>query len=237
MCASALASTASARCWWSGTRRASPSASPRASSAATTGSSSISRTAALAVRIFSSAPAASRSRSKASTSSASGTRREPWRWGRLAFNLARDHARERIQFGRPLCEFQGIQWKFAEMALELEAARLLLYRAAANADRGLPSAYETSLAKAYCNQAGFRAANEAVQVLGGPRVHRREHRRIMPAPHPRLDDRRRLDRDPEEPHRRVRLRSPVPAKAAPCRRSRLTRDTSPTRCSRRSRWR
>ncbi|HUN48852.1 MAG TPA: acyl-CoA dehydrogenase, partial [Stellaceae bacterium] len=87
--------------------------------------------------------------------------------GRLAFNIARDHAKERIQFGRALCEFQGIQWKFAEMALELEAAQLLLYRAAANADRGLPSAYETSLAKAYCNQAGFRAANEAVQVLGG----------------------------------------------------------------------
>ena len=41
------------------------------------------------------------------------------------------------------------------MALELEAAQLLLYRAAVNADRGLPSAYETSLAKAYCNQAGF----------------------------------------------------------------------------------
>ena len=87
--------------------------------------------------------------------------------GRLAFNIARDHARERHQFGRALCEFQGIQWKFAELALELEAAQLLLYRAAANADRSLPSAYETSLAKAYCNQAGFRAANEAVQVLGG----------------------------------------------------------------------
>ena len=51
--------------------------------------------------------------------------------------------------------------------MELEAAQLLLYRAAVNADKGLPSAYETSLAKAYCNQAGFRAANEAMQVLGG----------------------------------------------------------------------
>ena len=87
--------------------------------------------------------------------------------GRLAFEIARKHASERIQFGRPLCEFQGIQWKFAEVAMELEAAQLLLYRAAVNADKGLPSAYETSLAKAYCNQAGFRAANEAMQVLGG----------------------------------------------------------------------
>lgn len=87
--------------------------------------------------------------------------------GRLAFEIARKHATERIQFGRPLCEFQGIQWKFAEVAMELEAGQLLLYRAAVNADKGLPSAYETSLAKAYCNQAGFRAANEAMQVLGG----------------------------------------------------------------------
>lgn len=87
--------------------------------------------------------------------------------GRLAFEIARKHATERIQFGRQLCEFQGIQWKFAEVAMELEAGQLLLYRAAVNADKGLPSAYETSLAKAYCNQAGFRAANEAMQVLGG----------------------------------------------------------------------
>ena len=87
--------------------------------------------------------------------------------GRLAFEIARKHATERIQFGRQLCEFQGIQWKFAEVTMELEAGQLLLYRAAVNADKGLPSAYETSLAKAYCNQAGFRAANEAMQVLGG----------------------------------------------------------------------
>jgi alkylation response protein AidB-like acyl-CoA dehydrogenase len=87
--------------------------------------------------------------------------------GRHAFNIARAYALERKQFGRPLCEFQGLQWKFADMAMQLEAGQLLLYRAAVNADRGLPSAYETSLAKAFCNQAGFAAANEAVQILGG----------------------------------------------------------------------
>jgi alkylation response protein AidB-like acyl-CoA dehydrogenase len=86
--------------------------------------------------------------------------------GRYAFALARDHALTRTQFGRALCEFQGIQWKFAEMHTRLEAARLLLYRAAANGDRGLPSAEETSLAKLACNQAGFDAANEALQVMG-----------------------------------------------------------------------
>ena len=87
--------------------------------------------------------------------------------GRHAFELARAHALERRQFGRPLCEFQGIQWKFADAAMDLEAAGLLLYRAAVNADKGLPSAQDTALAKLACNRAGFAAANEAVQVLGG----------------------------------------------------------------------
>jgi len=87
--------------------------------------------------------------------------------GRFAFERAKEHAETRRQFGRTLSEFQGIQWKFADMALKLEAAQLLLYRAAVNADRGLPSAYETTLAKLACNQAGFDAANEAVQIMGG----------------------------------------------------------------------
>jgi hypothetical protein len=86
--------------------------------------------------------------------------------GRYAFNAARDYAGKREQFGRPLCEFQGLQWKFADMAIKLDSAQLLLFRAAANADRDLPSAYETAVAKAACNQAGFEAANEAVQIMG-----------------------------------------------------------------------
>jgi alkylation response protein AidB-like acyl-CoA dehydrogenase len=86
--------------------------------------------------------------------------------GRYAYNTARDYCLTREQFGRPLCEFQGLQWKFAEMAIKLEAAQLLLYRAATNADRGLPSAYETAVAKAACNQAGFEVSHEAVQAMG-----------------------------------------------------------------------
>jgi alkylation response protein AidB-like acyl-CoA dehydrogenase len=86
--------------------------------------------------------------------------------GRYAFSAARDYAAVRQQFDRPLCEFQGLQWKFADMAIKLESAQLLLYRAATNADRGLPSAYETSVAKAACNQAGFDVASEAVQIMG-----------------------------------------------------------------------
>lgn len=87
--------------------------------------------------------------------------------GRHAFTLAREHATTRRQFGRPLCEFQGLQWKFADMAVKLDAAQLLLYRAAVNADEnGLPDAYETAVAKAACNQTGYDVANEAVQVMG-----------------------------------------------------------------------
>jgi len=87
--------------------------------------------------------------------------------GRYAYEAARAWALERRQFGRLLCEFQGLQWKFADMKMKLDAAQLLLYRAAANADRGLPSAEETAIAKAYCNQAGFDVANESLQVMGG----------------------------------------------------------------------
>ena len=86
--------------------------------------------------------------------------------GRYAFERARAWALERKQFGKLLAEFQGLQWKFADMKMQLDAAQLLLYRAAANADRGLPSAEETAIAKAYCNQTGFNVANEALQVMG-----------------------------------------------------------------------
>jgi len=87
--------------------------------------------------------------------------------GRYAYEQARDWALQRKQFGRLLCEFQGLQWKFAEMKMKLDAGQLLLYRAAANADRGFPSAEETAIAKAFCNQAGFDVASEALQVMGG----------------------------------------------------------------------
>lgn len=87
--------------------------------------------------------------------------------GRHAYETARQHVTERAQFGRPLCEFQGLQWKFAEMTVKLEAAQLLLYRAAQDADaNGLPSAFDTAVAKLACNEAGFDVANEAMQAMG-----------------------------------------------------------------------
>jgi alkylation response protein AidB-like acyl-CoA dehydrogenase len=87
--------------------------------------------------------------------------------GRYAYDTAREWALTRRQFGRALAEFQGLQWKFADMKMRLDAGELLLYRAAANADRGMPSAEETAIAKAFCNQAGFEVASEALQVMGG----------------------------------------------------------------------
>jgi alkylation response protein AidB-like acyl-CoA dehydrogenase len=88
-------------------------------------------------------------------------------YGQYCFDAAREYATTRKQFGRPLCEFQGLQWKFADMKVKLDAARLLLYRAASNADRGLPSPDETTIAKLMCNQIGFDVANESLQVMGG----------------------------------------------------------------------
>ncbi len=87
--------------------------------------------------------------------------------GRYAYNQARLHTLTRKQFGKPLCEFQGVQWKFAEMATQLDAAQLLLYRAVRNAENALPSAYDTAMAKLACNRAGFEVANESLQVMGG----------------------------------------------------------------------
>lgn len=86
--------------------------------------------------------------------------------GLNAFDRALDHARTREQFDQPIADFQGIEWKFADVATELEAARLLIYRAAATAAESAPSRLETSMAKVKGNEAGQFAVDEALQVLG-----------------------------------------------------------------------
>ncbi len=83
-----------------------------------------------------------------------------------AFDRAVQHANERVQFGRPLAEFQGLQWKFADMRMKLDAARLLIYRAVVNADAGAPDPAEASIAKCFANEAAFEVANQALQVMG-----------------------------------------------------------------------
>jgi alkylation response protein AidB-like acyl-CoA dehydrogenase len=83
-----------------------------------------------------------------------------------AYDMAVEHVKVREQFGRPLCEFQGLQWRFADMRMKLDAARLLIYRAVVNADAGVPDATEASIAKCFANEAAFHVANEAMQMFG-----------------------------------------------------------------------
>jgi len=87
--------------------------------------------------------------------------------GQTAFDLALAYARQREQFGQPLADFQGLRWRFAEMATQLDSARLLLYRAAVNAEGQKPRPLETSMAKLACNRAGYEVADQAMQIFGG----------------------------------------------------------------------
>jgi hypothetical protein len=77
------------------------------------------------------------------------------------------YAKQRQQFGKPIASFQAIQWKLADMATEIDAARLLTNRAAALADRGCRITREASMAKLFASEAAVKAANEAVQIHGG----------------------------------------------------------------------
>jgi alkylation response protein AidB-like acyl-CoA dehydrogenase len=82
-------------------------------------------------------------------------------------DLATDYAHERVQFGRPIADFQAIQFKLADIATELEAARWLTYRAAALRDAGKPFLKEASMAKLKASRLAVAAASEAVQIHGG----------------------------------------------------------------------
>ena len=84
-----------------------------------------------------------------------------------AFDAARRHAAQRTQFGRPLASFQATQWKLADMATGIDAARLLTYRAAYLKDQGRPTTRESSMAKLYASEVAVRAAGECVQIHGG----------------------------------------------------------------------
>jgi len=87
--------------------------------------------------------------------------------GRAALEDALAYAKEREQFGQPIANFQAIQWKLADMAMELDAAELLTLRAAYNEDQHLPYEKEAAMAKCFASDAAMRAAIEGVQVLGG----------------------------------------------------------------------
>ena len=85
--------------------------------------------------------------------------------GALEASLA--YAKERRQFGKAIGEFQAIQWKLADMATQIEAARLMTYRAAALADRGQRVTRDGAMAKLYASEVAVMVTNEAVQVHGG----------------------------------------------------------------------
>ncbi len=87
--------------------------------------------------------------------------------GRASLEIAIAYAKERRQFGRPIAEFEMIQWRLARARTELDAARLLVHRAAALADAGLRFTAAASKAKLYASEAATRAADSSLQVLGG----------------------------------------------------------------------
>jgi alkylation response protein AidB-like acyl-CoA dehydrogenase len=83
-----------------------------------------------------------------------------------AFDLAVAYANRRQQFGRTIGEFQGLQWKLADMHIQLQSARLLIYHAAANAGDGFPDALEAATAKVAAAEAAVAVTNAALQVHG-----------------------------------------------------------------------
>jgi alkylation response protein AidB-like acyl-CoA dehydrogenase len=87
--------------------------------------------------------------------------------GRGAFDAARRYAQQRHQFGKAISEFQGIQWKIADMATQLDAARLLTLRASVLKDAGQKTTLESSMAKLMASEVAVRVCDEAVQLHGG----------------------------------------------------------------------
>jgi butyryl-CoA dehydrogenase len=77
------------------------------------------------------------------------------------------YVQERKQFGKPIVDFQAVQIRLAEMTIKVEASRLLIHRAAANAEQGLPNAREASIAKCYANEITREVTATALQLMGG----------------------------------------------------------------------
>ena len=87
---------------------------------------------------------------------------------RACLDAARNYLRERRAFGRPLAEFQGLQFRLADMATELDAARLMVHRAALSLEQGAPEAtMQAAMAKRFATDIGFRVVDEALQLHGG----------------------------------------------------------------------
>ncbi|MBI3018498.1 MAG: acyl-CoA dehydrogenase, partial [Deltaproteobacteria bacterium] len=86
---------------------------------------------------------------------------------RAAFEAASTYAKERRQFGKPIAEFQAIQWILADMATQIEAARLLVHQAAYLDDQGCPFIKEAAMAKLFASETAMKVTTDAIQVYGG----------------------------------------------------------------------
>ena len=84
-----------------------------------------------------------------------------------ALEASVDYAKERVQFGKPIANLQAIQWMIADSALEVDAARLLVYRAAACVASGRPYSTEGAMAKLFASETATRVAGRAIQIHGG----------------------------------------------------------------------
>jgi len=84
-----------------------------------------------------------------------------------AYEAALNYSKQRKQFGRAISDFQAIQWKLADMATEIDAARLLTMRSASMKDAGMKTTLESSMAKLYASEVAVKCANEGVQIHGG----------------------------------------------------------------------
>jgi len=83
-----------------------------------------------------------------------------------AYELALEYSQQREQFGRPICEFQGLQWMLADMHTQLEAARLLLRKAACSGKKGFPDMLEAAQAKIFASEMAIKVTNDALQIFG-----------------------------------------------------------------------
>ena len=90
-----------------------------------------------------------------------------FRSAQAGYDVARTYALERTQFGKPIADFQAIQHKLANMSMEIDAARLLVHRAAWCKQQGLPHAEEGAKAKLFASEMARRQTAEAIQILGG----------------------------------------------------------------------
>ncbi|MBT4077944.1 MAG: acyl-CoA dehydrogenase, partial [Gammaproteobacteria bacterium] len=83
-----------------------------------------------------------------------------------AYELALEYIQQREQFGRPVCEFQGLQWMLVDMNIKLEAARALIYKAAMSGNEGFPDMADAARAKVLASESAIEVTNDALQMFG-----------------------------------------------------------------------